>query len=203
MSDPRAICAECGHVKSWHDGDAARALRSGALASDRSCYREIGGAGCRCGGFRDSGEVVAIASPARASGSLLRSLLLTVVLIVLGLALLYAYRSQTPAVQTVPYSHAIQQINSGQVAKVTITGGKATLDLRSGEKQQTTVPQPPEAFERVLTDYNAANPTRPIAVDYQADTSGFQVIGSILLSLLPVFLLGAFFLYLMSRLRSR
>ena len=140
MSDARAICADCGHVHSWHDREAARAMRSGELASDRRCYRAIGGAGCRCGGFRDSGEVAVIANPSRAGGSLARSLLLTMVLIVMGIALLYAYRAQTPSVQSVAYSQAIQEINSGQVAKVTITGSKATLERRSGKKQQTIVP---------------------------------------------------------------
>lgn len=203
VSDPRAICADCGHVQSWHDRDAARAMRSGELASDRRCYREIGGASCRCSGFRDSGELAVIAAPTPAGRSVITVLLLVVVLIVMGLALLYAYRSQTPSVQTVAYSQAIQEISSGQVKKVTITGGKATLELQSGEKQQTTVPQPPEALEKVLNDYNSANPSRPIVVEFQSDSSGFQIIFSIILSLLPVLLLGAFFLYLTSRLRSR
>jgi hypothetical protein len=203
VSDPRAICADCGHVRSWHDRDAARAMRSGELASDRVCYREIGGASCRCSGFRDSGELAVIAAPTPAGRSVVTSLLLVVVLIVMGLALLYAYRSQTPSVPSVVYSQAIQQISSGQVKKVTITGSKATLELGNAERQQTIVPQPPEALEKVLNDYNAANPTRPVAIEYQPDSSGLQVILSILLSLLPVLLLGAFFLYLTSRLRPR
>ena len=203
MSDARAICADCGHVQSWHDRDAARAMRSGELPSDRRCYREIGGASCRCSGFRDSGELAVIAVPAPAGRSVITSLLLVLVLIVMGIALLYAYRSQTPSVQSVVYSQAIQEISSGQVVKVTITGARATLELRNGQKQETTVPQPPAAFEKALMDYNAANPTRPVALAYQPESPGFQVILSILLSLLPVLLLGAFFLYLTSRLRPR
>ena len=165
VSDPRAICADCGHVQSWHDRDAARAMRSGELASDRRCYREIGGASCRCSGFRDSGELAVIAAPSPAGRSVVTSLLLVVVLIVMGLALLYAYLSQTPSVQTVAYSQAIQAINSGQVKKVTIVANKATLELQSNEKQQTTLPERPEAFEKVLNDYNAANPTRTVVVE--------------------------------------
>ena len=203
MSDPRAIGADCGHVQSWHDRDAARAMRSGELASDRRCYRDVGGAGCRCSGFRDSGELAVIAAPTPAGRSVITSLLLVVVLIVMGLALLYAYRSQTPSVLTVVYSQALQQITSGQVKKVTITGSKATLELQSNEKQQTTLPERPEAFERVLNDYNAANPARTVVIEYQSDSSGPQIILSILLSLLPVLLLGAFFFYLTSRSRPR
>ena len=203
MSDARAICADCGHVQSWHDRDAARAMRSGELASDRRCYRKIGGAGCRCVGFRDSGEVAVIASSSRGGGSLLRSLLLTVVLIFMGLALLYAYRAQAPAVQAVAYSQAIREINSGQVRKVTITGNRATLELLNIEKHETIVPQPPAALEKTVSDYNAANPTRTIVFEFQSDSSGFQVLLSILLSLLPVLLLGAFFLHMSSRMRPR
>jgi cell division protease FtsH len=115
----------------------------------------------------------------------------------MGLALLYAYRSQTPSVQTVVYSEAVQQINSGQVRKVTIVANKATLELQNNDKQQTTLPERPEAFEKLLADYNAANPSRRITIDYQQESATFSVIGSIFLSLLPVVLIGGFFFYMM------
>ena len=204
MRDPRSICAECGHVQSFHDRAAARALPGADLTSERNCYREIGGAPCRCSGFRDSGEVatVAAAQP-RAGRSVATSALLAVVLVVMGLALLYAYRSQTPALTTIPLSQAVQEINAGQVAIVTITSNRATLELRSGGKQQTTLPDRDEILQRTLADYNNANPTRQIAVDYRPEDSSFTVIGSIFLSLLPVLLLGAFFTYLFRRSVSR
>lgn len=178
-------------------------MRSGELASDRRCYREVGGADCRCGGFRDSGEVAVALGRPRTGRSVLMSGLLALVLVVMGLGLLYAYRAQTPAVQTVPVTQAITEINAGRVTRVTITGTTATLDLHTGETRQTVLPERPEAFQKVLDDYNAANPSRRITIDYQPETSGFQVVFSILLSLLPVLLLGAFFLYLTSRLRWR
>jgi cell division protease FtsH len=115
----------------------------------------------------------------------------------MGLALLYAYRSQTPSIQPVVYSQAVQQINSGQVRKVTIVANKATLELQNNEKQQTTLPERPEAFEKLLADYNAANPSRTITIDYQQESATFSVIGSIFLSLLPVVLIGGFFFYMM------
>jgi cell division protease FtsH len=115
----------------------------------------------------------------------------------MGLALLYAYRSQTPSVQTVVYSQAVQQINSGQVKKVTIVANKATLELQNSDKQQTTLPERPEAFEKLLQDYNTANPSRTIIIDYQQESATFSVIGSIFLSLLPVVLIGGFFFYMM------
>lgn len=203
-SDPRSICAECGHVQSFHDRAAARALPSADLTSERNCYREIGGAACQCSGFRDSGEIAtAAAGQPRSGRSPLTAALLAVVLVVMGLALLYAYRSQSPAVPSVALSQAIQEINAGQVAKVTIIGNRATLDLRGGDKQQTTVSQPDPIFQKALADYNAANPSRQIVIDYQQESASFAVISSIFLSLLPVLLLGAFFTYLFRRSASR
>ena len=204
MRDPRSICAECGHVQSFHDRAAARALPSGDVTSERSCYREIGGAPCRCSGFRDSGEVAtAAAGQPRAGRSVFTSALLAVVLVVMGLALLYAYRSQTPAVATIPLSQAVQEINGGQVMKVTVTGNRATLELRGGDKHQTTLPDRDQVFQKTLADWNTANPTRQIVIDYRAEDSSFGVIGPIFLSLLPVLLLGAFFTYLFRRSVSR
>jgi hypothetical protein len=198
--DPRSICAECGHVQSWHDRDASRALQSGDLTSERHCYREVGGAPCRCSGFRDSGEVAIAAAGQRGGRSALTPALLAVVLVVMGLGLLYAYRSQSPAVASVPLSQAIQEVNTGQVKKVTIVANKVTLELNSAaEKQQTTLPDRDEIFQRTLADWNTANPGRQIVIDYQQESPSFAVIGSIFLSLLPVLLLGAFFIYLFRR----
>jgi ATP-dependent Zn protease len=129
--------------------------------------------------------------------------LLTLLLVVMGALLLYAYRSQTPSVQSVSYTEAVREINAGQVKKVTIVGSQATLELQSMEKQQLTLPERPDAFQKVLDDYNAANPSRPVQYEYRAGAPGVAVIGSIFLSLLPIVLLGAGFLYLTSRLRPR
>jgi len=205
MRDPRSICAECGHVQSFHDRAAARALPGADLTSERNCYREIGGAPCRCSGFRDSGEVaIAATGRPRAGRSAATPALLAAVLVVMGLGLLYAYRSQTPAVATIPLSQSIQEINGGQVKKVTIVANRATLELNSrAERQVTTLPDRDEIFQRTLAEWNTANPTRQIVIDYRPEDSSFTVIGSIFLSLLPVLLLGAFFTYLFRRSVSR
>jgi hypothetical protein len=202
-NDGRAICADCGHAQSWHDREAARKAASMDAGVDRPCYREVGGAGCRCSGFRDSGEIAVVAGPPRAGLGLPTTALLAVVLVVMGLALLYAYRSQAPAIQPVAYGQAIQEINSGSVKKITIVGTMATLELQNGDKQQIVLPGSPESLQKVLDDYNAANPSRPIVIEYQQESQGFQVIASVFLSLVPIFLLGAFFLYLFRRSASR
>jgi len=54
-----------------------------------------------------------------------------------------------------------------------------------------------------LADWNMANPTRQIVIDYRTEDPSFALIGSIFLSLLPVVLLGAFFIYLFRRSVSR
>ena len=204
MRDPRSICAECGHVQSFHDRVAARALPNADLTDERNCYREIGGAPCRCSGFRDSGEVaIAATGRPRAGRSAATPVLLAAVLVVMGLGLLYAYRSQTPAVATIPLSQAIQEINNGQVVKVTVTANRATLELRGADKHQATLPDRDEILQKTLADYNTANPARQVIIEYRAEDSSFSVMGSIFLSLLPVLLLGAFFTYLFRRSASR
>jgi hypothetical protein len=199
VSVARSICAECGHVWTWHDRDAARVMRSGELPSGRRCYREIGGAECRCNGFRDSGEIAVLQRPTNAGPSVTVYGLLALLLVIMGLALLYAYRSQSPSVASVNYSGAVREINAGEVVNVTIAGNKATLELRSGQKQQLILPDSDQGFQKVLTDYNAANPARPITVEYMPQSATLSVVVSIFLSLLPVLLLGGFFYFMMRR----
>src|SRR5947208_7153630 len=198
MLEARAICDTCGHTRDWHGRDAVRARLRTDPPIERLCYREFGGAPCRCGGLRESGS---FAVPAGSQGSLgaaprsrvLQSGILTLLLVVMGLALLYAYRSQTPSVPQVDVTQALRDIGSGQVRAVTITGAMATLELKSGLKEQTTVPEPDTLIGRAVADYNAANPSQPIQLKYVAETTQpFTVVGSIVLSLLPVLLISGF-----------
>ena len=55
----------------------------------------------------------------------------------MGLALLYAYRSQTPAVPVVAITQAVQDVQAGKVKQVTEIANKATLD-RSAEARPRT-----------------------------------------------------------------
>jgi ATP-dependent Zn protease len=135
----------------------------------------------------------------------LQNAVLTLLLVVMGLALLYAYRSQTPAVPEVDLTKALQEINAGQVKAVTIAGARATLEFRdvTRGKEQTTIPEPDTILGRAVTDYNAAHPSQQIELKYQADTQPLIVVGSVVLSLLPVLLIGGFFYYLMREARRR
>ncbi|TMF64400.1 MAG: hypothetical protein E6I14_03545 [Chloroflexi bacterium] len=206
MLEARAICDTCGHTRDWHDRDAVRARLRADPPIERPCYREVGGAPCRCGGFRESGS---FAVPAGSQGSLgaaprshfLQSGILTLLLVVMGLALLYAYRSQTPTVPDVDLTQALRDINAGQVRAVTIAGSKATLELRNGLTERTTVAQPDTILARAITEYNAANPSQTIELRYTSESQPVSVIGSIILSLLPVLLIGGFFYYVMMKAR--
>jgi len=206
MLEARAICDTCGHTRDWHDRDAVRARLRTDPPIERPCYREVGGAPCRCGGFRESGS---FAVPAGSQGSLgaaprsriLQSGILTLLLVVMGLALLYAYRSQTPTVPDVDLTQALRDINAGQVRAVTIAGSKATLELRNGLTERTTVAQPDTILARAITEYNAANPSQTIELRYTSESQPVSVIGSIILSLLPVLLIGGFFYYVMMKAR--
>src|SRR5438128_8207626 len=115
----------------------------------------------------------------------------------MGLALLYAYRSQTPSVQTVGLSAAIQDVQAGRVKSVIITGNSATIELTSGSREQTTIQEPDEIFAKTVLDYNATNPAQRVDLKYEKDSQTLSVVGSIVLSLLPVLLIGGFFFYMM------
>jgi ATP-dependent Zn protease len=129
--------------------------------------------------------------------------ILALLLVVLGLALLYLYRSQTPSTPQVSISQAVQDISAGRVNAVTFAGNRATLQFRDAPSQieQTTLAEPDTLLLRAVANYNAANPSRAVALMYQAENQPIGLVGSILLSLVPVLLLGGFFYYVMARAR--
>lgn len=203
MLEARAICETCGHTRDWHDRDAERARLGSDPPVERPCYREVGGVPCRCGGFRESGTLAVPATSSVAPGSAAgfataRVATLALLLIVMGLGLLYAYRSQTPSLPEVDLTQALQDISAGRIGAVAVAGNKATLEFRDNRthKEQTTLPEPDTILARAVSDYNAANPSRPITLKYEQGTQPTGVVGSIVLSLLPVLLIGAFFYYI-------
>ena len=210
MLDPRAICETCGHTRDWHDRDAQRALLGSDPPVERPCYREVGGAPCRCAGFRESGTFATAAGSraARSGGSpaaeIVRVAAVGLLLVVLGLGLLYAYRSQTPSVPEVSITQAMQDITAGRVKTVTIAGNRATLEFRDApaHREQTTLPQPDTILLPTVAKYNAANPSQAVDVRFAQDSQPFGVVGPIVLSLLPVLLIGGFFYYLMGARRK-
>ena len=127
--------------------------------------------------------------------------LLTVGLVGLGILvllafplLLYAYRSQAPAVPTVSLTQAIQEVQAGQVREVVIEEDRATLTLNDGSRQAASQPSGDDPLVRAVAQHNLNDPTHPIALKIQEPPSGLAtvltVVLSIALSLLPLVLLA-------------
>src|SRR5256885_301230 len=118
----------------------------------------------------------------------------------MGLALLYAYRSQTQPVPEVDVSQAQQDVNAGRIKSVTVIANKATLQFKDSDthKEQTTVPEPDTILSKTVQDYNATHlASDQVALKFQENNNSLSIVGSIVLSLLPVLLIGGFFFYMM------
>ena len=96
--------------------------------------------------------------------AIVRVAVITLLIVVLGLGVLYAYRSQTPAVPQVDIGQALEDINAGRIRVVTISGNTATLEFRdsSTHKERTTVPQPDSVLALAVSNYNATHPSQAI-----------------------------------------
>ena len=117
----------------------------------------------------------------------------------MGVALLYAYRAQSPSAAVVTYDKAVSEIQAGQISKVTINGDTATIE--KPDKTQETVnigANDNGVFQKTILDYNATRPeNQRVVLSLQKESQTFGIIGSVLLSLLPVLLIGGFFVYMM------
>jgi hypothetical protein len=204
--DGPPICETFGHTRDWHDREAERFLRGSDPPIERHCYREVGGAACGCGGFRESGTF-AVRPDMRSSrpGLALRAPILVLLLVVLGLALLYLYRSQTPSTPQVDVTQAVRDVNAGRIRAVVIAGNRVTLEFSNGPayREQTTIPEPDAVIAPAVARYNAANPSRAIDLRYTQDGQGIGLVGPIVLSLVPILLIGGIVYYLLVRSRRR
>ena len=123
-----------------------------------------------------------------------RLLVALIVLFVVGLGSLYAYRSQTPAVPEVSLARVLSEIQDGRVRAVTIEGHRATVVLTDGRTEQTTTPEPDTVLARAVMDRNQADPPHVIELRVTQASSDFSVVGSIFLGVLPLLLLVALIL---------
>lgn len=125
--------------------------------------------------------------------------ILTVLLVVMSVALLYAYRNQQASVapEDVSISTVAAEVSQGKVKKITVplVGGSSWVQLSDGKTQSfvTTVSDAAELRKNVDT-YNAGNPKSKTAFEYQQPSFDW---GPVLFSLLPVLLIGGFFIYMM------
>jgi len=117
----------------------------------------------------------------------------------MGVALLYAYRAQDRAPTQLSITEAVTRIERGEVKSVTISGNKATIVMRDGEaKQLVSLPDQDEPLSKAVIDYNRTQPAdRKVELSFEEPSATLGVIGSVLISLLPVLLIGGFFIYMM------
>ena len=98
-----------------------------------------------------------------------RYLVLTLLLVLMGIALLYAYRAQTPTLQQITYSQAVADIQAGRVTRVTINGDTATIEKADRAMAGVAIGGSDNGgFAKVVTDYNATVPVdKRVTLTYQ------------------------------------
>ena len=119
------------------------------------------------------------------------------VVVVLGVGLLYAYRSQAPALQQVPYAQALSEIQNGQVRSAVVEDHLVTLRLNDGSQQQTVAPDNGDALARAVTSHNASDPTHPVEFSFM-NGGGAGIVPlftGVIVALSPILVLGALALY--------
>ena len=142
-------------------------------------------------GSTGSGQVpLAPPSPGSPVAGLLRVGLVIIALFVL-VGLLYAYRSQTPAVPSVSLEQVLSEIQDGRVQAVTIEGNRATVVLVDGRTEQATIPEPDTVLARAVTVRNqTVDAAHLIRLRFSPTSPDFSVVPSIFLSILPLLLLA-------------
>jgi cell division protease FtsH len=116
----------------------------------------------------------------------------------MGVALLYAYRAQTPATKEITESEAIARVQRGEVQEIAVSGNKATITLRDGgQKFVATLGDDTREFTSRIYNYNDANPGKSVSLKNEEQSATLGLIGQLFIGLLPVLLIGAFFIYMM------
>ena len=126
---------------------------------------------------------------------------LIALVIVAFLALLYAYRAQTPTGETpgppiISNAEAVQHVNAGRVRIVNRDGGEATLELVDGTRTRTMTPSAPDdPLSAAIRDYNRGLPAgaSPIVMSITIDhvsTTPFWLPFLPFLILIPLVFLG-------------
>lgn len=125
--------------------------------------------------------------------------LIIALLVGMALALLFAYRqspSQEP--EQVQLSVVMAEIQQGKVKSISVPmgGGTAQIDLVDKKQQEAVLTdQSAEGVRKAVDDYNATGKTQ-IVFGYSKPDQAGPIIGNILLTLLPIVLIGGFFIFM-------
>jgi len=113
---------------------------------------------------------------------------------ILAILLLYAYRSQSPAVPTVSVTDVIQEIRAGAVREVVIDGSRATVTLALGSRQTTqTSGRPDDPLIAAINEHNNQSDLNKIALRYES-SGPFADWSPLILGLLPILVIVALLL---------
>lgn len=124
-------------------------------------------------------------------GDAVRVILVLTLVVVLGIGLLYAYRSQTPAIQTIPMTQAISDIQTDRVDEITLMDDRAMMTLVGGGREQTMTGGNADALLQVVTEYNRAKPGRSIGLRYEYSWYYRAPLLGVVLGFLPLLFLIA------------
>ena len=114
---------------------------------------------------------------------------------VIGVGVLYAYRSQVPAMPQVSYSTALSEVHEGRVRLVVIEDDRVTLSLIDGSQQQVITPDGGTGLAQAVADRNRGDPAHPI--ELRASNGGpaaAPFVLSVLVGLLPLLVIIALIL---------
>ncbi len=116
-------------------------------------------------------------------------------IIVIGVGVLYAYRSQVPAMPQVSYSTALSEVHEGRVRLVVIEDGRVTLSLTDGSQQQVVTPDGGMGLAQAVADRSRADPAHPIELRASNGVlAGPAFASSLLIALLPLLVIIALIL---------
>lgn len=155
-------------------------------------------------GSTGSGQIpLAPSSPSGPAWGVVRLIGAVLVVVIVGLGLLYAYRAQAPAVPSTSFPQVLSEIQNGAVRSVTVEGSRVTVVLIDGRTEQTTVPSG-DLVVRAVAERNQADPGHQIELRFSPASPDASVAWSIFLSFLPLILLVALIVLAASALaRSR
>jgi cell division protease FtsH len=135
------------------------------------------------------------------SSRLVRNSVVLVVLAVFGLALLWTYIVDSSAGDPYQYSQLLKDAQSGKIKSVTQDGTKLTVVRNEGDGKPLTAIVPSLDLNYRAEICEAAGTPNPAdcKIDFQAveESAAGGILATLLVSMLPVLLIGAFIFFMM------